>query len=144
MRKLIYFKVAGKDVHMPKLIGAFVLIGALLMFINSTAVMFNSWDNVKYLGTCLDKANPSSLADFNDCRETLYKSTGAYLQQGQGKLTSTQVAGVLLGPIANVLFWAAGLFIGYIIYRTGDLVVPIEETISTGAVRRVGKKKKRR
>ena len=144
MRKIMFFRVAGKDVHMPKLIGAFILLAALLMFIASTATMFDSWDSVKYLNTCLEKAAPGSPADFTECRDTLYKTTGMYLKAGQGKLTATQIASVLLGPIASVLFWAAILFVGYILYRTGELVIPIEESIRQLKEFRVKAKPKKR
>ncbi|MBI2598208.1 MAG: hypothetical protein HYW50_03360, partial [Candidatus Diapherotrites archaeon] len=47
----------------------------------------------------------------------------------QSALSMRQFWGVLFGPIANVLVWIAVLFIGWIVYKTGDLIVPIEESI---------------
>lgn len=134
MRKIITLKVAGKDVHLPKLIGAFILFAALFMFIKGTAEMFDSWDNLKYAETCLASVDVSAPiieqeAAIQECRDTLYNNTGIYLKLGQGKPTSRQFWSVLLGPIASVLFWLAVLFIGWILYKTGELVVPIEETV---------------
>ena len=131
MRRIMYFRVAGKEVHMPRLIGAFILFAALLMFVRASALMFDSWDNLKYFEKCIEKIDPTSQAEFDECRTSLYKATGIYVKEGQGKLTSRQFWGALLGPIASVLFWLAVLFLGWIFYKTGDLIVPIEETIKT-------------
>lgn len=134
MRRVISLRVAGKNVHLPKLIGAFILFAALFMFIRSSAEMFDSWDNLKYVETCLGKVDASAPAELqkaaiSDCRETLYKNTGIYLKEGQGKPTSRQFWSVLLAPIASILLWLAILFIGWVLYRTGELVLPIEESV---------------
>ncbi|MCR4335164.1 MAG: hypothetical protein NUV57_01355, partial [archaeon] len=44
-------------------------------------------------------------------------------------LSMRQFWGSLLGPIASVLIWLALLFVGLILYRSGELVLPIDETI---------------
>ena len=134
MRRVISLRIAGRNVHLPKLIGAFILFAALFMFIKASADMFDSWDNLKYVETCLSKVDVTTTAELqraaiNDCRETLYKNTGIYLKEGQGKPTSRQFWSVLLGPIASILFWLGILFIGWVLYRTGELVLPIEESI---------------
>ena len=134
MRRIVTFKVAGKDVQLPKLIGAFILFAALFMFIKGAADMFDSWDNLRYSETCLANVDVSApiaqqQAEIQECRDTLYKNTGIYLKPGQGKPTSRQFWSVLLGPIASVLFWLAILFIGWILYRTGELAIPIEEVV---------------
>ncbi len=134
MRRIILLKVAGRDVHLPKLIGAFILFAALFMFIKCSAEMFDSWDNLKYVETCLADVDASAPAELQkaaimDCRETLYKNTGIYLKEGQGKPTSRQFWSVLLEPIAAILFWLAILFVGWVFYRTGELIVPIEESV---------------
>ena len=49
----MYFRVAGRDVHLPKLIGAFILFAALLMFVQASALMFDSWDHLKYYDSCV-------------------------------------------------------------------------------------------
>jgi hypothetical protein len=52
------------------------------------------------------------------------------VRDGQEELTGRQFWGGLLGPIAALLFWLAVLFFGWVMYRTGELVIPIEETIT--------------
>ena len=132
MRKVMYFKLAGKEVHMPKLIGAFILFAAMLMFVKASADMFNSWDSLKTSEECIgnigaDLPEELQMQQFGDCRDDLYYNTGIYLADSQAKPTSRQFWSALLGPIASVLFWIAILFLGWMLYRTGELVLPIEE-----------------
>lgn len=134
MRRIIFLKIAGRDIHLPRLIGAFILFASLFMFIKASADMFDSWDNMKYVEKCMASVEIGAEQDvqqaqINDCRETLYRSTGVYLKPGEGKLTTRQFWSVLFGPIAAILFWLAILFVGWILYRTGELVLPIEEQI---------------
>jgi hypothetical protein len=89
--------------------------------------MFDSWDNLKYWETCITEAQTS--VDYDNCRLTLYNNTGVYPKLGQGKLTSRQFWSVILTPIAEIFFWLAVLFIGWILYKTGQIVLPLEETI---------------
>ncbi|MCR4369302.1 MAG: hypothetical protein NUV67_05345 [archaeon] len=134
MRRIIYFRVAGRDVHMPKLIGSFIIFAAFLMFVQASAAMFDSWDNLKYYDSCIQRIDgDASLSDqrlsFNSCAETLHRSTGIVVREESARLTVRQFWFGLLGPIASILFWLAVLFIGMNLYRTGDLIIPIEETI---------------
>ena len=110
---------------MPRLIGAFILFASLLYFIQASAIMFNSWDNLKEVNNCL---GDSSLDAFF-CQDIAFKSSSLYVSLNQDSLSMRQFWGVLLGPIANVLVWLVVLFIGWMIYKTGDLVIPIEESI---------------
>lgn len=138
MHRLIYFRVGGREVHMPKLIGAFVLFAALLYFIQASAVMFNSWDNLKEINTCLKE--PANDPFF--CQDMAIKSSNLYVRLDQDSLSTRQFWGVLLGPIASVLVWLAALFIGWIIYKTGDVVLPIEES-TVDLPEHIKRKKKR-
>jgi len=131
----MYFRVAGRDVHLPKLIGAFILFAALLMFIQASAVMFDSWDTAKETNKCLQlaAANNARVDPSEDvyplCQDLAKDYLGIRVRHGQESLTVRQFWGALLAPIAGILFWLAMLFFGYILYKTGDLVLPIEEDI---------------
>ncbi len=132
----MFFKVAGKNVHLPKLIGAFILVAAVLMFIKASAVMTDSWDTVKFINKdCLTTPDKYS---FDDCGK-IASSMDITLRPDQAKLTQNQIWSSLFGPIASMFFWVAILVIGLVIYKTGDLVIPIEETIKELPVK---KKKK--
>ena len=139
LRRLIYLKVAGKEVHLPKLIGAFILFAALLMFIKASATMFDSWDNLKAVNECLTRAEGEE-PFFSTCQGLANGALDVFVRPGQAHLTNRQFWSALLGPISAILFWLAGLFVGYIFYKTGELVVPIEETIREfSAPKRAGK-----
>ncbi|HLC80016.1 MAG TPA: hypothetical protein VJG83_06385 [archaeon] len=134
MKKVLYFRVAGREVHLPRLIGSFILFAAFLMFVQGSAKMFDSWDNMKYYGTCIqgidaDQAIADQKASFNDCADTLYKATGIVVRPETPKLTARQFWSGLLTPIASILLWLAVLFIGYFLYRTGYFAIPFERSI---------------
>ena len=128
MRRILYFRVAGKEVHLPKLIGAFILFAALLMFIKASATMFDSWDNLKAVNDCLSRAEGEE-PFFSTCQGLAKGALDVFVRPGQTTLTNRQFWSALLGPIAAILFWLAALFVGYLFYKSGELVVPIEETI---------------
>ncbi len=128
MRRIIYLRCAGKEVHLPKLIGAFILFAALLMFIRSSAAMFDSWDNLKTVNECLSRAGGEE-PFFGSCQGIAQGALDLFVRPGQTTLSNRQFWSALLAPIAAILFWLAALFVGYVFYRTGELVVPIEETI---------------
>ncbi len=134
MRRIFYFRVAGSDVHLPKLIGAFILFAAALLFVQSSSTMFDSWDTMKYYDKCILSMNGNdTLADqqaqFSSCAETLYRSTGIVTRQEHPLLTKRQFAIGLLGPMGALLLWLAVFFFGYVLYRTDKIVLPIEERV---------------
>lgn len=110
---------------MPRLIGAFILFSALLFFVQSTAMMFNSWDNLKKVNDCLYQKDFSR--EF--CQQLALESVGIYVGPDQSELSMRQFWSVILGPIATILLWLAVLFFGWMIYKTGDLVIPVEESV---------------
>ncbi|MBN2127676.1 MAG: hypothetical protein JW703_04810 [Candidatus Diapherotrites archaeon] len=131
MRKVMFFRFGGKDARTPRLVGAFILTAAVLMFFASVASMFDNWDAVKGVNDCLSSFEASDYTSeysvqLNDCRTTLFNKTGLYLKPGQLKPTLRQSIQVLLEPIAMVFFWLAVLFLGWLMYKSGDLVLPVE------------------
>lgn len=126
MRHIFFLRVGSKNLHLLKLIGAFLLFAALLMFFKSGAVMFNSWDALKEYPACL--GGVQSQADFESCRLTLYYNAGVFPSLSQAELTSRQIWSAFLGPIAEVFFWAAAFIFGIILYKTGRIIFPVEET----------------
>ena len=127
MRRIMFFRVAGRDVYLPRLVGAFILLAALLMFIQASAKMFDSWDNLKEVENCLAVARTEP-EFFPTCQQNAKASLDLYVRLGQDNLTARQFFGALLVPIAMLLFWLAVLFVGWIFYKTGEVVVPIEES----------------
>ncbi|VVB99396.1 Uncharacterised protein [uncultured archaeon] len=134
MKRLVYIRVADREVHLPKLIGSFVLAAAVLMFLHACFAMADSWNTINYYTKCVEglSALPTidqQLAQFSFCSEALYRATGIVARGNSAMLTGAQLFGGLLTPIANVLFWVAVLLFGYLLYRSGDLELPLEETV---------------
>lgn len=134
MRRLIYLRVADREVHLPRLIGAFVLAAAVLMFFSSIFHMVDSWSTVNYYNKCVEGLSSlptveEQRSQFTFCSDALYRSTGVVVRGDKPLLSAAQFAGGILSPIASVMFWLAVLLFGYLIYRSGDLELPIEETV---------------
>ncbi|HLC92149.1 MAG TPA: hypothetical protein VJH23_00400 [archaeon] len=134
MRRIFYFRVAGSDVHLPKLIGAFIMFATALLFVQASSTMFDSWDTMKYYDKCILGINTNeSISDqraqFSNCADTLYRSTGIVTRLEHPLLTQRQFAIGLLGPMGALLLWLAVFFVGYTLYRTDKIILPIEERV---------------
>ena len=133
MKRLMFFRLASRDVHLPKLIGAFIVFASLLLFLRAGAHMFDSWDAIKNYPSCLQKigseADTVAQLQYLHCKDALYKITGVELRGDQDKISSRQFWVALLGPVAEVLAWAVVFILGIIFYKTGEIVVPIEQVI---------------
>jgi len=126
----------------PRLVGALVFFAALLMFLQSAALMFDSWDAVKHFPACRDNASSEisqtavedtqllqvqlAQAKFRECKDSLYDITGVRLTPSQGEISTRQLWEVMLYPTARVLFWLAVLLIGMMIYHMGLCCMPME------------------
>ncbi|MFA4907114.1 MAG: hypothetical protein WC602_02490 [archaeon] len=141
LKRIFFLRIGGKNLHLLKLIGAFVLFAALLMFFQAGAGMFNSWDALKAYPACI--GGVQSQFDFEGCRTALYYNTGLFPSAGQAELSSRQVWFALLGPIAQVLFWAALFIFGIILYKTGRIILPIEEASNSFFSARLGAKRRK-
>jgi hypothetical protein len=107
---------------LPKLIGVFLLVFAVLMVVKAVAGMIDSWDAISNFTHCVP-------ADAAACGEALYRITGVSIWAGQSELNSTQFWSALLGPMASVFGWLIVLLVGVLFYKSGSVVLPIEETV---------------
>ena len=117
---LFYF---GKTrFFLPKLIGAFVVVLAAVMFIVAAGNMFDSWDAMSKYPGCLEKIGSETdevaMAKYLDCKDSLYKITGMQLRPDQQRITTRQFLITLLRPIGELLFWAAVFLFGLFLYNT--------------------------
>ena len=126
MRKIIYLRFAGRDVHLPKLIGAFILIAAFLMFVVAGSWMLESWENTIQIRDCLrnGKADPTFIPV---CQQEAKDAFNVYIRPDQTRLGVRQAAEALLPPIAATFFWLAVFLAGIMFYKTGSILVPIEQ-----------------
>lgn len=123
----MFFRIGGRSVHLPKLVGAFIIVAALLMFFNAGAQMFESWDNAKFLNTCLENSSASlSFSDKLTCQQSAYYA-GTFVRLDQKSLSAKQFWSMILQPIANLFLWAVVLVIGVMLYLSGKLIIPVEE-----------------
>ena len=123
MRRLIHLRFGGRDVHVPKLIGVFILVFAVLMVIKSAAIMLDSWDALQNFDNCSD-------VDAGACGEALYRITGVSIWAGQTELNTTTFWAALTGPTAVLFFWLIVLLVGMVFYKSGNLILPIEESMT--------------
>ncbi len=117
---LFYF---GKSrLFPPKLIGAFIIVLAIVMFIVAAGKMFDSWDTMKKYPDCLQKIGLSTdtmaMMQYLECKDSLYRITGLQLRPDQQRITQRQFVVTLLKPIAELLFWAAVCVLGLFLYNT--------------------------
>lgn len=127
MHRIMFFRIGGRNVHLPKLMGAFILVAAFLMFCASVSQMFESWDNARFIDNCLEKASASlSLEDKQVCQQSAYYA-GLFVRLDQKALTAKQFLGMVLQPIAMMLLWIVVLVLGAMLYLSGKLVIPVEE-----------------
>jgi hypothetical protein len=126
---------------LPKLIGGFLIIIAVLMLVKSGAVMFDSWQSVRDFDDCIINAYNSadSLAVDNgvssliysirvqECKNSLYQITGAQVPGGVFALTTRQAWTAVLGPVVQFFIWAIVFLFAIFLFKNNSVVVPIEQ-----------------
>ena len=129
MHRVMLFRLGTKDVHLPKLFGAFIMIATAIMLVQSLAGMFDSWESVRAVHACVDAAN-SETVPIQECQTQAYYAFGILLRANQYRLTDLQLVAGLLPKIAGVFFWVGGFIIGMVLYRVWRIMIPIEESIA--------------
>lgn len=139
--------IGGKNFQLPKLIGAFLVFGAVLMLFLGVAQMFNVWDSLKSYPVCISDAIDPSNSDlvlaqqkYTDCREILYRTTGIQMLSTQVDLTLRQYWGALIAPITGIFMWAIIFFLGIMLYNTGKIFIPVQSAIPEPQKKKKGAK----
>lgn len=135
MHRMMWLRIGGKRLHLLKLAGAFFVLAAVLMVAQSAYHIF----------VVVDKANMASM------RPELIQQLFGWSIGAPFTFSAEDILGVLLGPVAEFLFWLGIALVALMVYQSGRIVVPIEEyeqTISehhkkliSSAVRRRGKRR---
>jgi len=117
---LFYF---GKSrLFLPRLLGSFILVLAIVMFIVAAGHMFDTWDAMKKYPTCLSRIGTETdevaMMQYLDCKDSLYNITGLQLRPDEQRITVRQFVVTLFRPIAELLFWAAAFVFGLFLYNT--------------------------
>lgn len=146
MRKIIYFKIGSKDVHLPRLLGSFIIVIAALMFLHSVAIMYDSWSALKDFDDCIARVDSSDALlaqlQYMDCKDSLYNLTGAQIKGGSSILTSRMFWTAFLGPVATVLSWGLVFVFGMLLYNSANVIIPVEESIIEVDLKSIRRKKK--
>jgi len=117
MHRIILLKIGGKRLHLVKVVGALLVCGACLGVLDSIAALFRIVKQVE-----LSQVNPQlAVSVFGLTAEAL---------------TSDVVLGFFMLPTAVFMIWLAVFVVGAMVYRSGGIILPIEEDIE------VEKKKK--
>jgi len=127
MHRMVTLRIGGKRFYLLKLLGAFIALGAALMVLSSVYQM--TW-----VASVIDAANNGDVVTLQ---------TAGVVHTLQPDDVNTQM-GLFLGPAAGIMFWAAILVIGTVIYKTGAIIVPVEENIGRVRTRKVRIKKRKK
>lgn len=120
MNEATHFKIGG--MRLPKLLGAFIALIAVIMFFSSIVALEEASSTVSNAKTCL------SSIEFNqdECRTTIKDVTGVTVASGQTKLTIRQIYSAVAPHIAMILLWAAAFLVGIALYRGRKEMMPLQ------------------
>ena len=104
--------MGGQRFHLLKMTGALILVGAALGVLGTVSSIFRLIKQVE-------------LAQTNALIATQVFGLTS------DALSGDLVLGMFMEPSAWFMFWLALFIIGAMIYRTGSIVLPIEEDIET-------------
>ena len=107
---MAFFYFGKSRVFLPRLLGSFILVLAIIMF-----AMVKYPSCVSKIGTQTDQV---AMLQYLDCKDSLYNITGLQLRPDQPRITSRQFVITLLSPVAELLFWAAVFVLGLFLYKT--------------------------
>lgn len=134
---MAFFYFGKSRVFLPSIIGSFIAVLAIVMFVVASGNMFDSWDSVRNYPDCLasigTETDEVAMLKYLDCKDSLHNITGLQLRPDQARITTRQFTIVLLKPVGELLFWAAAFLVGLFLYRTRIVRVAPEK----------GKKKKK-
>ena len=114
MHRMIWLRVGGRDFHLLKLGGSFLTFAFVLKALEAAYQILVATSKAMYA-----YYNPTVITQFFGwgLRAPLH-------------FTGEDVLGVLLGPVANFLFWLGLAVFALMIYKAGNVVVPVEEYAS--------------
>jgi len=129
MHRVVIMRIGGRKLHLLKLAGGFIVFWAALMLLSSVYQMF-------WVAQIVQSANAGTYEavtmNLNGVQVT------KPIVAGDG---STQ-AGLLLPPIASIMFWSALLLMGGMVYKAGGIILPIDEQMQDIAEKPAKKNRK--
>ncbi|MBI3587665.1 hypothetical protein HY995_05955 [Candidatus Micrarchaeota archaeon] len=111
MHRIIWLRFGGRRFHLLKLAGSFFLFAFLLKALEAAYSIFVTMNKALYA-----QAKPDLIVQLFG-----WSIAAPYHFSGE------DVLGVLLGPVANFLFWLALAVTALMVYQSGQAIFPIEE-----------------
>lgn len=127
MHRIVIFRIANKNIHLPKLIGAIVLIIAILMIFQSVASIVDTVEDVRSIQNCYRLVTDTK-NDVLACQANA-ESYGIPIRSEQTNISTEQLIIAIINPLVALLSWCVLFLLGLMFYRSGKLVIPIEEVI---------------
>jgi hypothetical protein len=112
LERVFWLKIGNRNLHLLKLVGAFFLFAAILMVGQSTYAIFVQANKINYV-----LGSPSQIP-----------ALFGWSMGAPSAFLSEDIVGSLLEPIAAFLFWIGVAIIALMIYQSGKVVFPIEES----------------
>lgn len=111
MHRILWFRIGGRRFHLLKLAGAFFVFAFVLKALEAAYQIFVTVNKAIYA-----QAKPDLIGQLFG-----WSIAAPYNFSGEDML------GVLLGPVANFLFWLGLSVLAMIVYQSGKVILPIEE-----------------
>ena len=138
MRKEKVLFVSEKSMKLVRLIGSFMIFGALILILQQVALMFDAWNGIKEYPKCMagyrayisdDNANPLiAQMKYKECNDYLYRKTDMALAPGTTTLSGKQLFLVFIRPVVGIFFWAIVFFVGVLLYNCRRISFLVEES----------------
>lgn len=135
MRDIMAVRVGSKYLVVPRLIGATLVLIAIIMLVVATSDVVLTWDRIKAVESCVYIARAAGGNGGDDLAALTQLQTCAILGQQAGvqiRLDGKAVPdeekwNAMLPKVAAWLGWVLLLVIALLIYQSGKLVLPVEE-----------------
>ncbi len=111
MHRIIWLKIGGRRVHLIKLAGAFLMLWAVLKVAEAAYLIFVTVQKSIYA----------------QIKPDLVPQLFGWAIASPYGFSSEDVLGVMLGPVANFLFWLGVAVVVLMFYQSGKILFPIEE-----------------
>ncbi len=111
MYRVFWLKVGGRRFHLLKLAGAFLVFAFILKALEAAYEIFVT----------------ANKAVFAQIRPDLIGSLFGWSIGAPYNFTTEDFVGVMLGPVANFLFWLGLAVVAMMLYQAGKVVLPVQE-----------------
>lgn len=111
MHRMIWLKLGDRRFHLLKLAGAFFVFSFVLKALEAAYMVFVT----------------ANKAIYAQIRPDLIGQLFGWSIGAPYSFTQEDFLGVMLGPVANFLFWLGLAVVALMIYQAGKVVLPLEE-----------------